>query len=56
MKSSIKDFFGKCDQIRRFLKKSITENFINCAVIRFAFLVAKLGNIKEISKLVSGRG
>ena len=36
---SIKDFFGKCDQIRSFLwiwshlpKKSLMENFIFCAV------------------------
>ena len=39
MKFSIKDFFSKCDQIRRnlwiwshLLKKSILENFIFCAV------------------------
>ena len=39
MKFSIKDFFGKCDQIRRklwisshLLKKSLMENFIFCAV------------------------
>ena len=39
MKFSIKDFFGKCDQIRSFLriwlhlmKKSLMENFIFCAV------------------------
>ena len=39
MKFSIKDFFSKCDQIRRFLwiwshllKKSLMENFIFCAV------------------------
>ena len=38
-KSSIKDFFSKCDQIRRklriwshLLKKSLMENFIFCAV------------------------
>ena len=29
MKFSIKDFFSKCDQIRR---KSLMENFIFCAV------------------------
>ena len=40
MKFSIKDFFSKCDQIRRnlriwshLLKKSLMENFIFCAVI-----------------------
>ena len=39
MKFSIKDFFRECDQIRSFLqiwshllKKSLTENFIFCAV------------------------
>ena len=39
MKFSIKDLFSKCDQIRSFLriwshllKKSLTENFIFCAV------------------------
>ena len=39
MKLSIKDFFGKCDQIRRelriwshLLKKSLTENFTFCTV------------------------
>ena len=45
MKFSIKDFFGKCDQIRRnlqiwshLLKKSLLENFIFlCAVLK-AFL------------------
>ena len=40
MKFSIKDFFSKCDQIRRFLrislhllKKSVMGNFFFCAVI-----------------------
>ena len=40
MKFSIKDFFGKCDQIRNFLriwsdllKKSLMENFLFCAVV-----------------------
>ena len=39
MKFSIKDFFSKCDQIRRklriythLLKKCLMENFIFCAV------------------------
>ena len=39
MKFSIKDFFSKCDQIRRklqiwlhLLRKSLMENFIFCAV------------------------
>ena len=41
IKFFIKDFFSKCDQIRRklriwshLLKKSLMENFIFCAVIR----------------------
>ena len=41
MKFSIKDFFSKCDQIRKkrriwsyFPKKSLMENFIFCAVLR----------------------
>ena len=40
IKFSIKDFFSKCDQIRRklwiwsyLLKKSLMENFIFCAVL-----------------------
>ena len=40
MKFSIKDFFSKCDQIRRklriwshLLKKSLMENFTFCAVL-----------------------
>ena len=42
MKFSIKDFFSKCDQIRRkmriwshLLKKFLMENFIFCAVLKF---------------------
>ena len=49
MKFYIKDFFSKCDQIRRklriwslLLKKSLTENFIFCAVIT-AWKVSKYG-------------
>ena len=41
MKFSIKDFFSKCDQIRRklriwshLLNKSLMENFIFCAVFK----------------------
>ena len=44
MKFSIKDFFSKCDQIRRklriwshLLKKSLMENFIFCAVNYFLY-------------------
>ena len=40
MNFSIKDFFSKCDQIRRklriwshLLKKSLMENFLFCAVL-----------------------
>ena len=47
MKFSIKDFFSKCDQIRRKLRvwsyllmKSLTENFIFCAV-KLAFACYK---------------
>ena len=40
MKSSIKDFFSKCDQIQsHLLKKSLMENFIFCAVKVLANLV-----------------
>ena len=46
IKFFIKEFFSKCDQIRRkmqiwshFLKKSLTENFIFCAVIPSLFLI-----------------
>ena len=45
MKFSIKDFFSKCDQIRRklriwshLLKKSLMENFIFCVVTIFKYL------------------
>ena len=44
MNFSIKDFFNKCDQIRNLLriwshllKKSLTENFIYCAVFELFF-------------------
>ena len=44
MKFSIRDFFSKCDKIRRklriwshLLKKSLMENFIFCAVIPLVF-------------------
>ena len=44
MKSFIKDFFSKCNQIRRklriwshLLKKSLMENFIFCAVFWLIF-------------------
>ena len=45
MKFSINDFFSKCDQIRSFLRiwshllnKSLTENFIFCAVYVFGVI------------------
>ena len=44
MKFPIKDFFSKCDQIRRklriwshLLKKSLMENFILCAMNQSGF-------------------
>ena len=46
MKFSIKDFFSKCDQIRRklriwyyLLKKSLMENFSFCAILKYAFML-----------------
>ena len=47
MKFSIKDFFSKCDQIRR---KSLMENFIFCAVIisQFSFKWARVFNTKYL--------
>ena len=45
MKFSVKDFFSKCDQIRRklqiwshLLKKSLLKNFIFCAVVFIRFI------------------
>ena len=53
IKFSIKDFFSKCDQIRSFLriwshllKKSFTENFISCAVIKIC-----AGTMRNVQKL-----
>ena len=52
MKFSIKDFFSKCGQIHsflrirlHFLKKSLKENFIFCAVISAAALIFKTKQI-----------
>ena len=49
MKFSIKDSFSKCDQIRRklriwshLLKKSLMENFIFCALLRFWVTINQL--------------
>ena len=54
MKFSIKDFFSKCDQIRRklriwsyLLKKCLMENFFFCAV-----LVLKFMNTKHAHKTI----
>ena len=44
MKISVKNFFSKCDQIRKklriwshLLKKSLMENFIFCAVLQLVY-------------------
>ena len=59
IKFSIKDFFSKCDQIRRklrlwshLLKKSLKENFIFCAVV----MLKSPNNIKflDVSKYMEG--
>ena len=49
MKFSIKDFFSKCDKIRKklriwshLLKKSLMENFIFCAVMYYSLGKYKL--------------
>ena len=66
MKFSIKDFFGKCDQIRRFqriwshlLKKSLMENFIFCAVQKpeinlfsTVTMVSSFGNLPQYSQIL----
>ena len=51
MKFSIKDFFSKCDQIRRklriwshLLKKFLTKNFISCTVT----CSSKFANCKHV--------
>ena len=56
MKFSIKDFFSKCDQIRRklriwshLLKKSLMENFFFCAVVLEVNLVPLMYWIAAIS-------
>ena len=57
LKFSIKDFFNKCDLIRgkrwiwsHLLKKSLTENFIYCAVTPTYFLHTKVLDINFNSK------
>ena len=54
MKFSIKDFFSKCDQIRRILriwlhllKKSLMENFTFCAVSNILLLNTWNGPLKK---------
>ena len=60
MKFFIKDFFSKCDQIRRklriwwyVLKKSLMENFIFCAVTNFSISkvwsdTAQIGSVVKL--------
>ena len=54
MKFSIKDFFSKCDQIRRklriwshLLKKSLVENFLFCAVLDICIFILGITNTLE---------
>ena len=54
MKFSIKDFFSKCDQIRRklriwsnLLKNSLMENFIFCAVSAETVFLALISRNKS---------
>ena len=54
LKSSIKDFFSKCDQIRRklriwshLLKKSLVENFLFCAVLDICIFILGITNTLE---------
>ena len=58
MKCSIKDFFSKCDQIRRklriwsnLLKKSLIENFILCVVCNVNNRLMAPTNCWKISRL-----
>ena len=59
MKFSVKDFFSKCDQIRRKLKKSLMGNFIFCAVpcpicrSEFTHLLRKNSQMKYCSKSIN---
>ena len=67
MKFSIKEFFSKCDQIRRklriwshLLKKSLMENFIFCAVWKIWLLLykgwVKLNRRMKIFKKLKHKG
>ena len=60
MKISIKDFFGKCDQIRRklriwshILKKFLMKNFIFCAALHLKKQKITLGQhrIQQVDKV-----
>ena len=58
MKFSIKDFFRKCDEIRRklriwshLLKKSLIENFIFCVVLQWG----TLENISRVYSLINAK-
>ena len=58
MKFSIKDFFSKCDQIRRklriwlhLLKKSLLENFFFCAVFPDISQFPKIQSLKMFGNL-----
>ena len=60
MKLSIKDFFSKCDQIRRklriwshLLKKPLMENFIVCAVMMKFSMTIQHHNINVYHKYFS---
>ena len=55
MKFSIKDFFSKCDQIRRklriwshLLKKSLMENFVFCVVFHFMGIFVDLRTLRLV--------
>ena len=61
MKFSIKDFFSKCDQIRRklriwshLLKKSLIENFIFCAEFYSIFNICSTVIINYLTRLRVG--
>ena len=56
MEFSIKDFFSKCDQIRRklriwshLLKKSLMENFIFCAVFEIQHIKKSDSQLKVLA-------
>ena len=61
MKFSFKDFFSKCDQIRRklqiwshILKKSLMENFIFCAVRDSSIKIVSFFVFSIILRFLSG--